>query len=112
MGNLGYLYFKKGKLNSNHQQFGEAAHWFRFAISKDATLRDPNFYIGVMHLNGLGVDKCYKTAYRYFKIAADLGHSGACTKAGDIIYSGLGCLKADKTAAYEWYDQGSQLMNA
>ena len=56
-----------------------------------------------MYKNGLGVDQCFKFAFRHFKSAADLGHGNACAECGDLMYSGKGCLWPDKSKAYEFY---------
>ena len=112
MSNLGYLYYTKGKFSSSSSQLRDAAHWFRHSINKDSTLKDSHYYLGLMHQNGEGVDQCYKSAYRYFKIAADLGSDSAWEKLGDLCYSGYGWIRPDKTKAFDWYSLGAQRDNA
>lgn len=112
MANLGFLYFKKGRLSNSHEQYLEAAHWFRFSLAEDSAQTDPNYYIGLMYKNGLGVDRCYTFAYKHLKRSADLGHANACSECGDLMYAGKGCQRPDKTRAYEWYEKGSELGSA
>lgn len=50
----------------------------------------------MMYKNGLGVDQCFKFAFRHFKLASDLDHANACAECGDLMYSGKGCLRPDK----------------
>ena len=57
MSNLGYLCYKKGKVSSTHQQFKEAARWFRFSIAEDYSIKDSHYYLGVMHQSGDGVEQ-------------------------------------------------------
>ena len=57
MSNLGYLCYKRGKISSSVQQFEEAAHWFRYSISEDYSIRDSHYYLGAMHQNGDGVEQ-------------------------------------------------------
>jgi len=77
MSNLGFLYYKEAKITSSVDQYLEAAHWFRFSIAEDDTLRDSHYYLGSMHLNGDGVDQSYSIAFKYFKKAVDNGHDTA-----------------------------------
>lgn len=65
--------------------------------------------MGNLFENGLGVDKCVKTAFRYFKRAADLGHAKSLTKCGNFAYSGKGILRANKTEAYKYYEKAKLL---
>jgi TPR repeat protein len=90
MANLGYLYFKKGRINNQEDQYLEAAHWFRFSLAEDPNQKDTNYYMGLMYKNGLGIEKCFTFAYRHLKISAELGHGNACSECGDIAYAGLG----------------------
>lgn len=62
-----------------------------------------------MYKNGLGVEQCFKLAFRHLKAAADLGHGNACAECGDLMYSGKGCLRPDKTKAYEFYEKGARI---
>ena len=112
MSNLGYLYYTKGKFSSSISQLKEAAHWFRQSINKDYSIKDSHYYLGLMHQNGEGVDQCYKSAYKYYKAAADLGSDSAWEKLGDLCYSGYGWIRPDKTRAFDWYSVGAQSNNS
>ncbi|CAI2385066.1 unnamed protein product [Moneuplotes crassus] len=111
MSNLGYLLYKKGKVSKAQKVFLEAAMWFRMSITEDYSIRDSHFYLGSMHHNGEGVDKCYKSAFKYYKAAADLGHDIACEKLGNLCYSGYGCIRPDKTKSFQWYTLGADRGN-
>ena len=112
MSNLGYIWYKKGKASNSQEQLEEAARWFRSAISADGTMRDSFYYLGLMHQNGHGVEKCYRSAFKYYILAAELDHFIACEKLGNLCYSGYGCVRPDKTKAYEWYEVGAQKGNS
>jgi len=60
-----------------------------------------------MYKNGLGVDQCFKFAFRHFKLAVDMSHANACAECGDLMYSGKGCVRPDKTKAYDFYEKGT-----
>jgi TPR repeat protein len=112
MSNLGFLYYKEAKIQGSEEQFLEAAHWFRFSIAEDESLKDSHYYLGCMHLNGDGVDQSYSKSYKYFKKAADEGHDISCLKIGDLCYRGFDHNKPDKMKAYEWYSLGAQRGNS
>lgn len=107
MSNLGYLLYKKGKVSNSEHQFLIAAHWFRKSISSDYSIRDTHYYLGAMHQNGDGVEQWYKSAFKFYKVAADLGHDIACERLGDLCYSGYGCIRPDKTKSFQWYTLGA-----
>lgn len=65
-----------------------------------------------MYKNGLGVEQCFKFAFKHLKHAADLGHANACAECGDLMYSGKGCIWPDKGKAYEFYEQGAKIGSA
>lgn len=111
MSNLGFLYYKKAKINSSEEYFHEAAHWFRFAAAEDDSIKDAHYYLGWMHLAGTGVDQSFSYAFKYFKRAAELGHDLAWLKIGDLCYGGFESLKADKTTAFNWYLKGAERGN-
>ncbi len=46
------------------------------------------------------------------RIAAERGLPKAATKCGDLLYSGLGVLKANKTQAIEYYKQAAEAGDA
>lgn len=112
MSNLGYLYYTKGKFSSSEQHFESAAYWLRKSLLKEYELKDSHYYLGLMHQNGEGVDQWYRSAFRYYKVAADFGHDVAWEKLGDLCYSGYGCIRADKTKAFEWYSIGAEKGNS
>ena len=112
MSNLGYLYYKKAKILGSEDMFLEAAHWFRFSISKDETVKDAHYYLGCMHMNGEGIDKSYTLAFKNFKKAADYGHDSSFAKIGDLCYSGFDDNKPNKIKAYEWYVLGAERGNS
>lgn len=49
------------------QQYKSAAYWFRQVLLKDPSLVEPYFYLGQLHEYGLGVDRDYTSALRYYR---------------------------------------------
>ena len=60
------------------------------------------YFLGVMYRDGQGVPKNYKTAVKWFRLAAKQGHADAQTSLGVMYQDGKGVPKNDKTAV-KWY---------
>lgn len=80
--------------------FGRASRFFR----EKAKAGDPIFQyrLGVMHLNGWGVEKSYATAGDFFESAADAGHAEAAYRLGLLHYKGRGRQPSRREAA-RWF---------
>jgi hypothetical protein len=52
MVNLGFMYMRKAKSTLSFEQYERAAHWFRYAISEDQSLQDPQYYLGLLFEKG------------------------------------------------------------
>jgi uncharacterized protein len=76
-------------------------------MAKESTKVEPYFYLGLLYENGLGVDQDHTTALRYYKKAANMGFAKAYTKCGDLLYSGKGCGKKDKSEAFKCYQRAA-----
>ena len=60
------------------------------------------FGLGWMHENGEGVTKDAAEALRWYRMAADQGHPGACDKVARFYDGGLGVAE-DKAEAVRWF---------
>ena len=109
---MDFCFINKAKNTGSEEYFYEAAHWFRFAISENDTLKDAHYYLGWMHLDGNGVDKNSTLAFKCFKKAVEYGHDIAWQKIGDLWYSGFDENRPDKTKAFEWYIKGAERGNS
>jgi TPR repeat protein len=65
--------------------------------------------LGEMYFNGRGVIQDYKTALKWYQLAADQGDVAALNHLGNIFFKGQGVIQNYKTAL-KWYqriaDQG------
>ena len=60
------------------------------------------FGLGWMHENGEGVTKDAAEALRWYRLAAEQGHPGACDKVARFYDGGLGVAE-DKQEAIRWF---------
>ncbi len=77
----------------------KASHDFS-RILRDAQSgdRDARFLAGMTYEIGCGVDQDYAQAARWYRKAADGGHSGAQNNLGDLYLQGLGVEQSDAEA--------------
>ncbi len=59
--------------------------------------------MGVMYMNGRGVDKNINTAISYFQKSAKQGYAGAEEHLGEIYQTGIDGAKKDPALATSWY---------
>ena len=64
---LGKYYLQQANISKKHEDYAEAARFFRTAIDLDADTREAYYYLGFLFQNGFGVDRDYKTALTYYK---------------------------------------------
>jgi len=107
MYNLAFVYLMKGRQTKSPAHFREAARLFSTVLHKDPSKVEPYFYLGMLYENGLGVDQDHTTTLRYYKKAASLGYVKGYTKCGDLLYSGKGCGKRDKSEAIRCYQRAA-----
>ncbi|MDX1811753.1 MAG: tetratricopeptide repeat protein, partial [Gammaproteobacteria bacterium] len=66
---------------------------------------------GLTYLNGIGVEKNEKLAFRWFWRAADQGYSEAQANLGDMYLYGRG-VHPNYVEALKWYNKGAAKNNA
>jgi TPR repeat protein len=69
--------------------------------------RGAQYLTGLMYYDGMGVDKDYKEAVRWYQFAAQQGHAGAQSNLGYIYYKGQGVAQ-DYKEAVRWYRLAAQ----
>jgi TPR repeat protein len=78
------------------------------AQAAELTARDQHF-TGAKYFSGLGVDKNYLEAEKWYRLAAERGYARSQTALGKLYDEGLG-VKQDHDEALKWYrraaDQG------
>ena len=72
---------------------------------------DAQFSLGLIHQNGEGVEKDFKTAFDYYTKAADQGHVEAQTSLGELYHEGEG-VEQDYQAAFSWWTKAADQGNA
>ena len=72
---------------------------------------DGVFNLGAVYLNGKGVPKNEKEAFKWITKAAEQGDSEAQNVLGGIYYSGLG-VGANENEAFKWWEKSSEQGNA
>jgi TPR repeat protein len=68
---------------------------------------DAQFNLGAMYEDGKGVSQDYKTAVKWYTLAAQQGHADAQFNLGWIYSEGLGVPQDDK-AAVKWYTRAAE----
>jgi TPR repeat protein len=63
--------------------------------------------IGVMYFKGIGVEKNYAIAYRWFYMAANQGHARAQNDMAVLLSKGLG-VRQNKPEAYVWFIRAAE----
>lgn len=81
---LGLTYFEGGK--DVAIDYEKSMHWFTLAVEGKSSVA--SFYLGVHHKEGLGVNKNYLEAMKWFVLSEDLGYSQALYKIGVLFYNG------------------------
>lgn len=81
------------------QNYKKARKWYKLARDTDPISQ---CNLGVMYDSGLGVEKSYVKAYKYFIIAAEAGSKAAQYNLGLYHEEAKGCVK-DLTEAFKWY---------
>ena len=64
---LGKYFMSQGNQTKKHEDYSQAAFYFRQAIQFDTDAKEAYYYLGFLFQNGFGVDKDYKTALTYYK---------------------------------------------
>ncbi len=66
---------------------------------------------GLAHLNGIGVEKNEKLAFRWFRLAAEQGHAEAQANLGNMYLFGKG-IDPNYFEALDWYNKAAAQDNA
>ena len=98
-----YLYGKILPIGDYQRAF----YWYNESAAKG----DKNglFGMGVLYMNGLGVEKDYRKAADYFIQSAEKGKTYAYTKLGSLYYSGGYGVTSDTARAIEYWQKAAQL---
>jgi len=95
--------FNLGVLNSgaynNPPDWPEALKWF--TASANQGNRDGQYYLGLMYLQGNGVDRNEVTAASWIGKAASQGNSDAALDYGVLVFQGVG-VKKDEKIGTQW----------
>lgn len=89
-------------LMGNYQQ----AYATMRPLAETANFSLAQYYLGMMYLNGQGVDQSYKKAGKWFLKAAEQGIPQAQYKLGMLYFKGQG-LPLDFVRAYAWFRTGA-----
>ena len=98
--------FQKGLDAALSRDYVTAAkEWEPLAIRGDAT---PQFQLGWLYQEGLGVTQNYKTAVRWYTRAAEQGYAYAQSALGRMYEQGQG-VSQDYSRAYLWFSLANLL---
>ena len=91
------------------QDFGKAATWFR----KAALQNEPHavMSLGVLYINGTGVEQCWGRAFIELSRAATLGSEHAAISIGRRLADGSGVKNKDLDAARFWFNHSKTCWN-
>ncbi len=89
-------------LMGNYQQ----AYATMRPLAETANFALAQYYLGMMYLNGQGVDQSYKNAGKWFLKAAEQGIPQAQYKLGMLYFKGQG-MPLDFVRAYAWFSAGA-----
>lgn len=90
--------FQKGKYETAYEL------WKPLAMNGDAEAQN---YLGIQYTLGLGVNKDYKEAVKWYEMAARTNFPDAQKNYGDMFYNGRG-VSQDYYKAFIWYFAASQ----
>jgi TPR repeat protein len=107
---LGYYTMDEASKTNEEERYAEAAELFRDALAVDPEYVEAYYYMGFLFENGLGVDRDMKTAFRYYRKAADLDHGKSWTKIGTFYAKGFG-VNRDPKAAIMAYEKAVKLVD-
>ncbi|KAK3777343.1 hypothetical protein RRG08_062508 [Elysia crispata] len=103
---LGYL----GKMHSEGSPFITQNNQTAFEFFKKSSEKNNHIGqagLGMMYLNGLGVDKDVTKAFRYFSLASDQGSVDGQLQLGIMYFSGNG-VRTDYKLAVKYFTMASQ----
>lgn len=84
----------------------KAIYYFKLSGNSDSLLQ-----LGKMHQKGLGIEKNYKNAKKYYKLSSKYNNSEAFLLLGDLYFKGKG-VKQDYNKAIQYYKNSSELSNS
>ena len=103
---LAYADFNDGVVAYLMGQYDKAYNTMR-SLAETADHAYAQYYLGMMYLNGQGVDQSYEEAAKWFRKAAEHGVPQAQYKLGYLYNQGQG-LPKDLESAYAWYRVGAE----
>ena len=95
---LGVYYIEQKK-------FRKAFEWFKKAAEQGEAVAQ--FNVGVLYLNGEGVEKDAKVAFEWFKKAAEHGYAVAQSNVG-VFYLNGEVVEKDAKEAFEWFKKAAE----
>jgi len=101
--NLAQLYQEEGQKDAH--AYEKAKYWYEKAI--EAEIKDAYTNLGVMYLEGLGVEKNQNKAFGFFEKGASLG-DGASQVNLAVLYAWGEGVTHDKMKAYEYLKKALQ----
>lgn len=102
---LAYADFNDGVMAYLMGQYETAYNTMR-SLAETADHAYAQYYVGMMYLNGQGVEQSYEEAGKWFRKAAEHGIPQAQYKLGYLYSKGQG-LPKDLEYAYAWYRVGA-----
>lgn len=102
-----YLLGKVYWMSFNRRDYQEAYKWYnKSALQGD---KDGLYGMGMLYMNGLGVEKNFQKAADYFRQSGDKGNPKAYTKLGVLYCSGGYGLESDTSLAIELWQKAAKL---
>lgn len=96
--------FNRGRRADQDQRHEDALRWYRRAAERDHA--EAQYHLGLMHLNGQGVQHAHDAAARWLRAAADQGHALAQRNLAVLYFRGEG-VPRDHAATVEWLNRAA-----
>jgi len=109
--NQAFLLIKKASKNYSEEQFRKAAKLLQEAISIDERNVEACYYLGLLHIKGLGIDYDEHSAFYFLKKASDLGHEPSMIMLANILYTGMSFIPSQKSEAFKMFEKISKKCN-
>ncbi len=105
------LRYESGKSNGKDigKDAAKAAHWFAKAANQGYL--DSQYDLGLMYLDGRGVEQNDREAFNWLKKASDQGDADSATNLGYLYEQGKG-VEQNPQEAFKWYKKAAENGNA
>jgi len=98
--------FDRGERAYKNGNYTTAMREFKLIAVKEG-FPGAQYLVGMMYAMGKGVPKDYKTAFKWFKIAAEGGDLDAHKSLGQMYFDGMG-VPQDHQMALKWYKRPAE----